>query len=200
MLYEHINQDIWGDGCKIVPNVQGQRTTANAAMRQTIGRSEGLVSQARSANEIEISNVMGAVLITKEELQGADWKLKPAIAQHPEAMLKVFNRIYQSGGFSNAWKVARLVLLRKLGKDVQHPNSFRFLCLLNSIGKTLEHVVYKRVEETLERNGHLLQEQFGFRRSRSTEDNIRIVMEIADGARVCAITVHPSDSGHQERF
>lgn len=97
-------------------------------------------------------------MLTQDKLQKASGKLKArrtpgsdgippkiakiAMVQHLEAILKVFNRIYQSGEFPEPWQIAKLVLLEKSGKDTQEPGSSRPLCLMDSKGKTLEHVIY----------------------------------------------------------
>lgn len=66
--------------------------------------------------------------------------------------------------FPRSWKVAKLVLLRKSEKLLEHSSSYRPICLLNTVGKLFERIIKRRLEKQLEESGYLRELQFGFRK------------------------------------
>ena len=61
----------------------------------------------------------------------------------------------------------------------QHHNDTVPLCLLDTMGKILERIIYYWLLPIVEEKGALSQQQFGFRRSRSTTDAVKTVVDIA---------------------
>lgn len=55
-------------------------------------------------------------------------------------------------------------------------------CLLDRMGKILERVVYSRLLETAEINGAISDRQFDFRKSTSTVNAIKAIVDIAAAA------------------
>ncbi|XP_055590077.1 uncharacterized protein LOC129742229 [Uranotaenia lowii] len=86
--------------------------------------------------------------------------------------------------FPDEWKRQRLVLLPKPGKPPGEPSAYRPICLLDTAGKVLEKVLQSRIQLYTEGANGLSDEQFGFRKGRSTVDAIRLVIERADEARL----------------
>ena len=69
----------------------------------------------------------------------------------------------------------------KPGKDHQITSSFRPICLLSVIGKLLERIVKCRLEHFLEANNKLDPSQAGFRKTRSTVEQVgRLTQTIHD--------------------
>jgi len=91
------------------------------------------------------------------------------------------------GGDSPA-KMARLVLLRKKDKPEGEPSSYRPICLLDESGKFFERVIAERLRAYMDEVRGISDDQYGFRRGRSTVDAILrvrdIVMEGTRGGRV----------------
>ncbi|KAH0820966.1 hypothetical protein GEV33_001825 [Tenebrio molitor] len=85
--------------------------------------------------------------------------------------------------FPRTWKVARLILLPK-GKPGTEKRKFRPICLLNTLGKLLEHLIRARLANNLEEKGGLSDAQFGFREGLSTVDAFEEVMKVARFANV----------------
>lgn len=84
------------------------------------------------------------------------------------------------GVFPRVWKKASLVLLHKEGKEKNLPSSYRPICLLDEMGKILERIISRRLQEHLDTVGPNLHEsQFGFRRGLSTMDAVLRVKEFA---------------------
>lgn len=63
---------------------------------------------------------------------------------------------------------AKLIFLKKKGKPDNLPSSYRLLCLLDTLGKLLEHLLLARLRDEIERTGKLAKNQFGFREGPST--------------------------------
>jgi ribonuclease HI len=98
------------------------------------------------------------------------------------ALLKLFNMSWLTSIIPDAWKKGKIIPLPKQGKDPKDTQSYRPICLLSAISKTMEKMVRDRLVFFLE-NNHLLNcNQAGFRANRSTEDQvIRIAQAISDG-------------------
>lgn len=84
--------------------------------------------------------------------------------------------------FPSKWKHANLILIKKDGKTENFPSSYRVLCLLDTHGKLLEHLLLGRLKLDIERRGGLADNQLGFREGRSVLDALRRVMELAGQA------------------
>lgn len=78
-----------------------------------------------------------------------------------------------------------MVLLNKLDKPFNEPfnepASYRPLCLLDNMGKTLERLIAQRLTAYLESQGGLFTRQYGFSRGRDTVDAITEVITRARG-------------------
>ncbi|KMQ83866.1 reverse [Lasius niger] len=105
--------------------------------------------------------------------------LKAAINAAPEIFLDMYNACLQRGVFPGRWKQQRLVL-PKGRKPPDEPSSYRPLCMIDTAGKVLERIIHRRIEKVAEQ--HLADNQYGFRKSRSTLDAIDLVVNIARNA------------------
>lgn len=100
----------------------------------------------------------------------------------------ICNRSISEGVFPEAWKVAVVTPVHKGGiKD--NCSNYRPISLLGSLSKILERIVNKRLQNFLEERNILSNNQFGFRRAKSTEDAVSVLTEIVSGhldqKRVC---------------
>lgn len=89
-----------------------------------------------------------------------------------ELWLKLFNRIWSSGVYPIAWKDACVIPLYKNGKDKNEPKSYRPISLTSHSGKLLEGMVKARLEHHIESKNILTPFQSGFRKGRSTLDQL----------------------------
>ncbi|CAH2215577.1 jg26658, partial [Pararge aegeria aegeria] len=95
----------------------------------------------------------------------------------------LFNSCLRSGVFPSDWKKARLVLLKKKGRSIDSPSTYRPICLLDEVGKLFERIIASRLTDHLTQVGPDLSEcQFGFRQGRSTVDTILRVRAISQRA------------------
>ena len=70
--------------------------------------------------------------------------------------------------FPNDWKIARVIPLYKSGPS-DRLEKYRPISALPIMSKVIEKVVHKRLVDYLEEHHMLADQQFGFRRKRSTE-------------------------------
>jgi Reverse transcriptase (RNA-dependent DNA polymerase)/Endonuclease-reverse transcriptase len=108
--------------------------------------------------------------------------LKVSVSCNPELVVGVLQSCLDGGIFPNIWKRQKLVLLPKPGKPPGIPSSYRPICLLDSMGKILERIIQNRLLPYTEGNDGLSDNQFGFRKARSTMDAIDTVINIARDA------------------
>lgn len=106
--------------------------------------------------------------------------LKTAIVSKPDMFLDIYNACLREGVFPDPWKRQRLVLLPKGKKPPDEPSSYRPLCMLDSVGKIFERIIYDRLEQQVDHK--LSEHQYGFRKGRSTLDAVQLVMGIAKEA------------------
>lgn len=113
--------------------------------------------------------------------------LKTALRSKPEVFLETYNACLAERIFPERWKIQKLVLIPKGNKPPTDPSSYRPICLLDTVGKVFERIIYNRIEEYSEGIRGLSENQHGFRKMRSTIDAIDDVANIArkaiDGKR-----------------
>ena len=130
---------------------------------------------------------------TKEEIVDAINKLKRGKAAGPDqippeaikadaigtahALHPLFTRIWNEGTFPTDWKEGHLVKLAKKG-DLSNCNNYRGITLLSIPGKVFNRIILERIKNATD--PRLRDEQAGFRKNRSTTDQIaslRIIVE-----------------------
>jgi hypothetical protein len=95
----------------------------------------------------------------------------------PGAILEVMNDALASRTFPERWRRAKLVLLPKPSETEER--KFRPICLIDTLGKVLEHLIKARIEKEVQERGDLSDNQFGFRKGLSTMDAIGEVLKLA---------------------
>jgi hypothetical protein len=90
-------------------------------------------------------------------------------------MLKFFNFIFDNGLFRHQWYLAILQPLHKKG-DVNLPDNYRGISLLNICSKIYSFVLNKRIGSWIEENNIIGEEQAGFRKEYSTTDHVFTLM------------------------
>jgi hypothetical protein len=92
-------------------------------------------------------------------------------------VVEIFQASLRLSYFPNPWKVARIVVLPKGGRDPSLPKSYRPISLLATLGKALEAVVANRISALVEKHQLLPSNHFGARRRRSCEQALNILVE-----------------------
>lgn len=105
--------------------------------------------------------------------------IKTAIKTRPDLFLHAYNACIREGNFPRRWKQQQLVLLPKGDKAPTDPAAYRPICLLDTAGKVLERIICNRIESFTEGPQGLSDNQYGFRKARSTVDAIKVVIDIA---------------------
>jgi ribonuclease HI len=99
-----------------------------------------------------------------------------------EELLDLFNRSFLSGTVPQAWRNAIIIPLLKAGKSASDLASFRPISLTSCVAKLLERMVAERLYYLAEKHQWLNEQQAGFRKGRSCEDQIiRLTQAIEDG-------------------
>ncbi|KAI4472913.1 hypothetical protein M0804_015559 [Polistes exclamans] len=120
--------------------------------------------------------------------------VKSAATYCGRGLAECFTVLLRNGVFLQAWKRARLVLIKKKQDgDGSAPSTYRPICLLDEVGKLFERVVVSRVSEFLDNGNVLSPWQHGFRVGHSTlgaiEEVKGYIQECASDGRVGVLTL-----------
>ncbi|GBM14706.1 putative RNA-directed DNA polymerase from transposon X-element [Araneus ventricosus] len=98
--------------------------------------------------------------------------IKHLTPESQNTLLHFYNRIWQEQYFPTLWQQAIIIPLLKPGKDPKNPSNYRPIALTCCICKLLEKMINRRLVYYLEANKYLHPFQSGFRKGRSTIDNL----------------------------
>ncbi|GBN76467.1 putative RNA-directed DNA polymerase from transposon BS [Araneus ventricosus] len=98
--------------------------------------------------------------------------IKHLTPESQNALLHFYNRIWQEQYFPTLWQQAIIIPLLKPGKDPKNPSNYRPIALTCCLCKLLERMINRRLVYYLETNKFLHPFQSGFRKGRSTIDNL----------------------------
>ena len=102
----------------------------------------------------------------------------------------LFNKIWTQRHLPLAWNEAYIIPIHKPDKNKFQPISYRPISLTNVLCKIMEKMISSRLSQELENSAALDRFQSGFRRHRSTIDNLlRLQQEILDGFAQNELTV-----------
>ena len=89
-------------------------------------------------------------------------------------LLDIFNDIWASGEIPECWKEATVVPIPnyKPGKDSKNPSNYHPISLTSCLCKTMERMINTRLVWFLEKNDILTKYQSGFRKGRTTTDQL----------------------------
>lgn len=188
---EELNSNPWG------PAFRRAIRTTPGAVKLTPEQEEEIIKNlfpSHPAFPREVAYDGGLEPFSMEELQLAAVKLRRgkangpdgipsevvrlAVEGHGENLLMIFNGLLASGNFPAAWKVGTLRLIPKGGAVGER--SFRPICLLDSLGKLLEHLIAQRLRDELKRTNGISPNQHGFCPGKSTMTAIQSVLRFCD--------------------
>ena len=188
-----VEDDVWGLGYKIVRKKLGiPLPIVSDEEKQVV--IENLFPRREYRNrEFKTPEIIEKV--TREEVQEAGKKLrnkkapgpdgvppeaiKAVVKEVPELLASSFTALLEKGQFPGALKQARLVLIPKPKKNPEDKNTYRPLCLLNSISKLFEHIIKARILRTLIGPKKIAISQYGFCKGKSAAQAIRKVVNMA---------------------
>ena len=93
-------------------------------------------------------------------------------------LTNIFNSCFRNAYFPADWKIANVLAFPKPGKDPLFPQNYRPISLLPTLSKIFEKIILNRILEFENTHKILVQEQFGFRKSRSTVQQLARITNI----------------------
>jgi len=87
-------------------------------------------------------------------------------------LLQFYNEIWANGNLPSDWNHAIILPLLKPNKDAAKPESYRPISLTATLCKVMEKMVANRLQWYLEKNNLITKNQSGFRKHKSTMDQI----------------------------
>lgn len=116
--------------------------------------------------------------------------LKELPEQALRVILFIFNAILRIGYFPEQWKVAKVILINKPGKNATELQSYRPISLLPILSKLFEKILLKRLRPILHNKKLIPEHQFGFRIQHGTVEQVhRVIDKISkdlEGKRYCS--------------
>lgn len=208
-LCTDLNRNIWGNAYKIVCKKFKIATCKPLTTEEKIEEAAKLFPRHEKSEWDTIESDEGNQPFSLEELVEAVHKMRNKKAPgadgvtselvkalfeiDPNYCLSLFNKSWISGSFPSEWKIAKLVLIEKGKKDSQGNMTYRPICLLNVLGKVMEHLIKARLTKEMREKGVLADTQFGFREGRSTLDAMKVILGAAEEAKkrgkLCAMTM-----------
>ena len=120
-------------------------------------------------NETEISEIISNVKNSSAGYDGTTIKMiKKLKGELLTPLTHIFNLSFSSGTIPDNLKIAKVVPIYKHG-DKSLFSSYRPISILPAFSKILEKLAYKRIMHFLDKYDILHDNQFGFRKHRSTE-------------------------------
>lgn len=189
---DSVRNDIWGKPYKIITEKIGRRrvlipeTAAKAAIKRLFPQGENPDREHLEVEENEIPKTEAAeVMVAAERMAtgkapGPDGippeAVKTLALRWPQVLADLTDQTFREGVFPREWKKANLILIPKQGKK----DSYRPICLLNTVAKVMETIINRRLQKHLDETDGISDRQYGFRPGRSTLEAIDRVMAAAD--------------------
>ena len=130
---------------------------------------------------IELDELKSVILTIKDKSPGPDGITAPLLKALPVNYLKQLINIYNSITSAQYWpqssKTSNTKFILKPCKSPRDPASYRPIALINIISKILEKILGERLMYYLEYNNFFKSEQFGFRKNRSTQQELHIIQQ-----------------------
>ena len=195
-LCNEVENNVWGSAYQIVkrkiaPTPLNMENDFKREVLKTLFPQRG-VAEWPILNSVEVKE------FTEEEVEQASRRMKngkaPGPDRIPAEIIKLvvrefkntvclaMNSVLKTGIIPKEWKTARIILIRKGGKDENDPRSYRPICLLNTFGKLFEQLLVARINVELQEN-NLSPAQFGFRKGFSITGAIKKIVDIAQAEK-----------------
>ena len=164
-------------------SVLNPRLNENEQVSPPVIRLEPVISDDSLDKQITFEEVDNAIKNLKSrKAAGLDQIppefLKAAGREVITFLVRLFNRVYDSGSFPSEWSNSIIVPIFKKGEK-DDPSNFRGISLLDITSKVFTAILTARITEWAELNGKLAKEQAGFRKGYSTVDHIFTLSQMA---------------------
>lgn len=134
------------------------------------------ISQTQLNSPIKIKEFEDAIFNCKSLSPGPDGIPYSFIKNLPNNsknyLLAIYNTIWENNVFPSVWRHGHIIPIAKPNKNKFLADSYRPICLLNTLCKLLEKIINCRLIWFLEKFNHLTPIQNGFRQYRSTLNNL----------------------------
>lgn len=198
-LLSDLDNDIWGQGYKIVCKRTGTRKRLDLSDEHvekvikslfpthppTESRKKKAEEPIQELSEEELKKITKSIKTNKAP--GPDnipaKIIKRICEERPDWIIKVLNNLAKEEAFPKEWQEATLILLKKGDKPANAPSSYRPICLLNHISKLYEKYIQIRLNTEIENRGGISKNQFGFRKGMSTIHALELITKIVTEAR-----------------
>jgi hypothetical protein len=139
-------------------------------------------SDPKFSQPITVAEIQSALSQTKATIStGLDQISNKILKMFPITALEYLSKIYNSSLNSlyipTCWKVAKIKVLKKKDNNLDDPSSYRPISLLNTLSRLLEKIINIRLMSWAESTKAIHNNQSGFRKYRSTQDNIFRIIE-----------------------
>ena len=126
----------------------------------------------RVLNRLKRKKAPGSDQIANEHLTRGSAVLTPVLT-------RLFNRCLSEGTIPETWRISRILTLYKGKGALTSPDNYRGIALLQTQYKVLTSLLNKRILKHLEENDLLPEQQYGFRKGRSTHQPIEALLKAA---------------------
>ena len=137
--------------------------------------------------KVTIEDIKEALKKAKNTAPGEDGIYYRYIRQLPDNILATLAELYETSiemaYFPKLWKEGMVTLIPKPGKTLSDPKNYRPITLLPALGKVFERISVKRISQVAEGRNLIPNTQAGFRRNRSTQDQLLKIIQ-AGGATI----------------
>lgn len=124
--------------------------------------------------------------INAKKAPGFDLVTGKMIKELPEIAVIYFahiaNAILKIGYFPDEWKIAKIIMIPKPGKNVHSVESYRPISLLPMLSKVFERMLLAKIDPILKANNAVPLHQFGCRSHHSTIEQVHRVVTEAQSA------------------
>lgn len=125
----------------------------------------------------EISKTIKSLKLNKAH--GMDKVLNEHLKSSLDLMMpiyvKLFNLVFDSGIVPHNWLLGDILPIYKHKGDIKSPENYRPITLLSNLGKVFTAIISNRLSNFAEENDLISESQAGFRKGRSTTDNIFVI-------------------------
>ena len=97
----------------------------------------------------------------------------PDIAK--KMLLDLYNNFFELNIIPHDWRQVKVIAIQKPGKPASNHNSYRPIAMLSCIRKLFEKMILYRLDHWVESNNLLSHTQFGFRRTKGTNDCLALL-------------------------
>ena len=123
--------------------------------------------------DIKISELRGLIKNLKSNCAPGTDKIPNIALKHLNRrpllhLLNIYKYCFKYNYFPEIWKIAKVVMLPKPGKDQSIPNNLRPISLLPSLSKIFERLILEKLKKEISEKHIIPDHQFGFRNSHST--------------------------------